>query len=158
MSAGTDEFEADLQRVRADLTDARAELLAVVGGLSENDFDRSRRGGWSIEAVLLHVIGSERHYANGIAFIRGTPPETPPDGGPELRTGGDAVRILEQTRQVLLSAIEGIDEESFYKLSPLTNEEGYGQTYSVLSILENVALHDREHAAQIESILAAARA
>jgi hypothetical protein len=49
--------------------------------------------------------------------------------------------------------VEGVDEEAFYALRPLNNEEGHGQTYSVLSVLENIALHDREHAAQIRAIL-----
>ena len=39
-------------------------------------------------------------------------------------------------------------------LGSAADEEGHRQTYSVLSVLDNIALHDREHAAQIEEILA----
>jgi hypothetical protein len=39
-------------------------------------------------------------------------------------------------------------------LQRFSNEEGHGQDYSVLSVLENVANHDCEHAAQIRATLA----
>jgi hypothetical protein len=40
--------------------------------------------------------------------------------------------------------------EKFYEVKPVGHEE-----YSVLSVLENVAHHDREHADQIRAILTA---
>ena len=43
----------------------------------------------------------------------------------------------------------GVDEETFYRLGAVGHEE-----YSVLSLLENVALHDREHGPQVREILA----
>lgn len=45
-------------------------------------------------------------------------------------------------------AIGGIDEASFYAMKRI----GY-QQYNVMSILENSANHDKEHAAQIAGIL-----
>jgi hypothetical protein len=62
--------------------------------------------------------------------------------------------MLAECRSALLTEIEGIDEDTFYTLKRLLNEEGHGQTYSVLSVLENIARHDREHASQIREILA----
>jgi len=108
-----------------------------------------------VRAILLHVIGGERHYVNGIRSLRGSPGGQPPQGTLSvIESSGDAVRMLEESRSHLLTAIEGIDEDAFYRLAPLLNEEGHGQTYSALSVLENIALHDREHAAQIEEVVA----
>ena len=50
--------------------------------------------------------------------------------------------------QLLDLKIDGIDEETFYRLGNLGYEE-----YSVLSMLENEANHEREHAAQITKTL-----
>jgi uncharacterized damage-inducible protein DinB len=151
------EFESDLKSVMSDLERARVDLLSALDGLTEDGLSRRRRGGWSVTEILHHVIGGELHYTNGIAFIRGRPPGRSPNDQEDMRTAADAVRMLEEARLALLSAVEGVDEETFYKLIPLTNEEGQGQTYSVLSVLENIALHDREHAAQIREILSLPR-
>jgi hypothetical protein len=43
-----------------------------------------------------------------------------------------------------------VDEDHFYALRTVSHEE-----YSILSLLENVANHDREHAAQVEATLTA---
>jgi hypothetical protein len=43
-----------------------------------------------------------------------------------------------------------VTEDEFYEVRQLGREE-----YSVLSLLENVELHDNEHSAQIEQIRAA---
>ena len=148
------EFDTDLKTATSDLERARTELLSALECLTEDDVSRGRRGGWSVREILYHVIGGERHYTNGIAFMRGRPPGKPPSEQAELRSAADAIRMLHETRAALLSALEGIDEDTFYKLVPLSNEEGHGQTYSVLSVLENIALHDREHTAQILAIVA----
>jgi uncharacterized damage-inducible protein DinB len=147
------EFESDLKRVMSDLERARVDLLSALDGLTEDGLSRRRRGGWSVTEILHHVIGGELHYTNGIAFIRGRPPGRSPNDQGEMRTAADAVRMLEEARLALLSTLEGMDEDTFYELAPLTNVEEYGQTYSVLSVLENVVHHDREHTAQIREIL-----
>ena len=61
----------------------------------------------------------------------------------------EAARGLTASRDGLLAALEGVDEETFYRLGAVGHEE-----YSVLSLLENVALHDREHGPQVREILA----
>jgi uncharacterized damage-inducible protein DinB len=153
------EFENDLRQITAELDEARSNLLAAVNSLTGTDLERRRRGGWSIRDILLHVIGGERHYTNGIRSLRGNPGGQPPQSRlPAIESHGDAVRLLAESRRALLAAIESIDEDAFYRLAPLLNEEGHGQTYSPLSVLENIDLHDREHATQITEVLAATRA
>jgi hypothetical protein len=58
---------------------------------------------------------------------------------------------LETSRQALLAAVFQVRSEDFYRLQIIGHEE-----YSVLSILENVANHEREHAEQIMKTLASA--
>jgi hypothetical protein len=63
--------------------------------------------------------------------------------------------MLLDARKALLKALEALEtdptaSEKFYELRKVGHEE-----YSVLSVLENVANHDREHAEQIREILAA---
>ena len=165
----SDEFARDLAVACGGLDSAREGLLAVVGALAEDDLERARRGGWSVRKVLEHVIHSEWLYARLATHLRG---DSPPEGGTLTETGpppigstptdtteeppvaftsvAEAVRQLDAVRAALLAAIDGIDEESFYRLQTVGHEE-----YSVLSLLENVALHDREHGPQVQEILAA---
>jgi hypothetical protein len=149
------EFETDLQGVLADLDNARSGLIAVVEALGFDDMGRGRRGGWTVRDILLHVIGGENHYTDGIRSLRNKPGGRSTQSTPVvIESSHDAVRMLEESRSALLTEIEGIDEDTFYTLKRLLNEEGHGQTYSVLSVLENIARHDREHASQVREILA----
>jgi uncharacterized damage-inducible protein DinB len=132
-----------------DLAVARDELLAAMDALADGALEKARRGGWSVRRVLQHIIESEHHYARLVAALRGLPPAPPPEGQQELASLADAVQRLDTSRKELLAALDGIDEESFYRLDMVGREE-----YSVLSVLENVAHHDREHGQQLRSIAA----
>jgi|GEM_PF-2100517 len=146
MSLGLNE---DLAAVRGELDRARQEVQASLDQLTDEDLDRSRRGGWSVRRVVQHLIQSEWHYARLVSHLRGlqpTPPLAPPTSPASVP---DAVRALSAARQALLDALDGIDEASFYRLGTVGREE-----YSVLSVLENAAHHDREHVQQIRSIVA----
>ena len=143
----SDEFDRELTSAREELDAARRELLPVVSALSDGDLDRERRGGWTVRRVLGHVIESEWLYANLVAHLRGAPaPGDVVSGGPS--SSADAVQRLDASRRALLAALDGVDEASFYRLSVVGHEE-----YSIISVLENTANHDREHAGQIQAIV-----
>ncbi len=145
----SEEFDRDLAGARDGLATAREGLLAVVGALTEDDLGRARRGGWSVRKVLEHVIHSEWLYSRLATHLRGgTPPEEAEPAA--FASVAEAVPQLDAVRAALLAAIDGIDEESFYRLQTVGHEE-----YSVLSLLENVTLHDNEHGPQIKEILTA---
>lgn len=146
----SDEFAADLATIQDDIQLARNDLLQVVRALEDADFDRARRGGWPVRRVLEHVIESEWAYSRLMQHLRGLPPEQSelPPHAPSSAT--EAAAMLEASRQAMLTAVDGVDEESFYRLVPVAHEE-----YSALSLLENLALHDREHGPQVDEILAA---
>ena len=143
----TTEFERDLEHARTEMDAARQELLAVIGALTDDDLDRERRGGWSVRRVLEHVIQSEWLYVGLVSHLRDQPVQGDRDSGaPSSAT--DAADRLHASRRALLGALEGVEEESFYRLRSVGHEE-----YSVLSLLENVVNHDREHGAQVRAIL-----
>ncbi len=145
----TSEFEQDLQRVREELDAARTELLAAVTSLSDADLDRARRGGWTVRRVLEHVIQSEWLYSRVVLHLRGLPvPGDAIDANPISAV--DASDKLGASRAALVQALDGVDEEPFYRLAAVGHEE-----YSILSMIENESMHEHEHAAQIQSIRAA---
>ena len=139
----------DLAVARRDVDNARQDLLASLAKLTDDDLGRSRPGGWSVGRVAQHLIQSEWHYARLIRQLRELPPISVPEQSGVPASGAEAVRELAASRQAVLDALEGIDEASFYRLGTVGREE-----YSVLSVLENVAHHDGEHAHQIRSIVA----
>ena len=146
----SDEFDRDLTKARADAEQARADFLVVLGELSDDDLDRERRGGWSVRKVLEHSIHSEVLYGRLARHLRELPqPEGDVVTVPPA-TAADAISALEESRKALDEAVQGVDEDTFYTLRVVGHEE-----YSILSLLENVTLHDREHGPQIREIVAA---
>ena len=144
----TTEFEQDLKRCRADIAAARDELLAVVRPLRDEDLDRGSRGGWTVRRVLEHIIWHELIYVRLSTHIRGWPvPRDPIESTPS--SAADALERLAASRAALLQTVDGVDEESFYRLTSFGQEE-----YSLLSMLENETNHEREHAEQIKKTVA----
>ena len=152
---------ADLISARQELDAARAVLLDTIEAIGEATFDRALRGGWTVRRVLQHLIEAEWFYARAVSQLRGSAPpssqvlgshrpdQTEAGHGP-VASVPDAVRMLRETRQILLAALDGVDEACFYHVARVGHEE-----YSVLSVLENAASHDREHARQIQTIAGA---
>ncbi len=147
----TTAFESDVTSAREALDTAREELLAVVTSISDADIERARRGGWTVARVLQHVIQADWLYAGAVGYLndraasasrmRPSAPQSTSEAREQLEASGGAFR----------AALEGVTEDAFYAVKPVGHEE-----YSVLSLLENVAHHDREHAGQIREILASA--
>ena len=149
-------YHSDLASWQEAIRLARDELLALIDPLSHTDLERARKGGWTVRRVLEHLIRYEHLSGQGMAFMTGAEAlerlETASPGSvTEART------MLLDGRKRLLSALEKLDEdpmanETFYELKRMGHDE-----YSVLSLLENVAGHDREHITQIQEILAGGR-
>ena len=143
------EFDADKAALLLDMDEARAELEGVVRKLEANDMERMRRGSWPVSRILEHVRDSERIYTQLISVFNGQPAVSVESG--ELTTAVKVSSSLGATRAGLLEAISSVEEKDFYRLQTIGHEE-----YSVLSILENVASHDREHAQQIQKTVSEA--
>ena len=141
------EFEQDLEEALEGLNKAHQELLKTVESVSETDLDNAKRGEWSVRAMLAHIAASERHYAHIVNTLRDqessneTPARTP-------ASVAEAVQQLDAQRQALLAAVQGVDEDTFYRLRHAVHQE-----YSVLSVLRDSASHQREHLGQIQETL-----
>jgi uncharacterized damage-inducible protein DinB len=149
-------YHSDLAASQEAIRLARDELLSVIDPLSRADMERARKGGWTVAKVLDHVIRSEGLYAQALAYLVGAEArEQGASGAPG--SVAEARTMLLDGRKSLLRALDKLEKdpmayETFYALKQMGHEE-----YSVLSVLENVANHDREHAGQIREILAADR-
>ncbi len=136
------DFQADQQVLLSELARSRSVLTEVLGGLVRDDLSVARPGSWAISRILDHVLQSERLYTQLIsvfsskpATVQDTAPVTSPD---------EAITALDSSRRSFLDAVSQVQEGDFYRLQTVGHDE-----YSVLSILENNAAHDREHAEQI---------
>ena len=137
-------FKEQLQALRRDLELARQELVRAVEAVPDDLFGAAPRGEWSVDAMLRHVVKSEHLYASGIDLLRGRAAAAPLAERGRLESGDKAMPALAVARKRFLTALEGVTEDEFYEMKQLGfNEE------SIKSILENVAMHDREHAHQI---------
>jgi uncharacterized damage-inducible protein DinB len=149
-------FHKDLASSQEAIRLARDELLRVIDSLNRADLERARKGGWTIARVLEHIIHSENLYAQATAYLVGTQAVAARENSTPSSTS-EARRMLLDGRKALLGALAEIEVdpmgyETFYEIKKMGHEE-----YSVLSVLENVASHDREHAEQVRSILADTR-
>jgi phosphinothricin acetyltransferase len=114
--------------------------------LEASDFALGRRGGWTIGRVAQHLVDADVAYAKLLAFQTGRKPGALPEGAPE--DGPQAASMLTQTQQALEALIDGVDSDTLYRMVAVGHEE-----YSPLSLIENIAMHDGEHLAQIEDLL-----
>jgi uncharacterized damage-inducible protein DinB len=140
------DFDTDKAQLLNDLQRSRAQLNDVVGKLSTDDLSSARRGSWPVSKILDHVLHSERLYAQLISVFSGVGTSVEPTEPPS--TSAEALTALKVTRKAVLDGVGHVKEADFYRLQTIGHEE-----YSVLSILENVASHDREHAEQIQKTL-----
>lgn len=140
-------FNSDLQAALNDLSAARAPLISAVSTLTGADLDRVKRGGWPIHRVMTHAIEHDYYMSMFVASARGQRAAMgdPACGGQPI---DEILRRMEQGRNALLSAVKDIAEDEFYSLQKLGHDE-----FSPITALENAAAHDREHAAQLATIL-----
>src|SRR2546423_14217021 len=104
----------DLRRVLRDIEASRRSLLSVVTPLTREDLGYARRGGWTIERILQHIIESEQMYAKLLAHQCGkSAPELPSGPGSD---GAEATARLAETRASVMAMIDGIDEETLFTL------------------------------------------
>ncbi len=143
------EFERDLAENTAAIATSRTLLLDGLRPLTAEDLRRGRRGGWSIQEVLRHLIDAEVAYAKVLGFLRARPIEVANASDDDVASASAAVAALQRTRTQLVALLDGVDEATFYDMRSMGTNQ-----YSVMSVLENVADHDHEHLVQITKTLA----
>ena len=146
------EFESDLAELRGEIEEGRRELSRVIEAVAADAFEIAPRGEWSIERILRHVVQSEQLYAAVISTLRGQSAPAGPPLPARFESGEQVLASLAESRQLVLAALEGVTEDQFYELRQIgMNEE------SIKSVLENLAMHDDEHAHQIRKTVGEVR-
>ena len=141
------DFDTERASLIKDLAESRSRLVGVVEQLKPEEFEQARRGSWTVSKILDHVLHSERLYTQLISVFSGKPGSVPE--ATKFGNAAGAKSALDNSREAFLSAVDEVKEDDFFRLQTIGHEE-----YSVLSILENNASHDREHAEQIRKTLA----
>jgi uncharacterized damage-inducible protein DinB len=136
------DFDEERASLIKDLAESRSHLIGVVEQLKPEEFEQARRGSWAVSKILDHVLHSERLYTQLVSVFSGKAASVPEAA--KFGSAADAKTALVSSRDAFLSAVEEVKEDDFFRLQTIGHEE-----YSVLSILENNAAHDREHAEQI---------
>ena len=144
-----DDFERELRENLDAIRLARESFLQELGALPAEAMAVARRGGWSVQEVVRHLIDSEVAYAKVIGFLRSNPVELENASDADVASPAVAAAALERVRARLLALVDGVEEATFYDLRALGKEQ-----YSVLSVLENIASHDHEHVEQLRKTLA----
>ena len=138
------DFETELAEATSAMTAARAAFADFIGGLEDADLERGRRGHWTVAQVLEHVFQSDEHYYRTILQLREASPSQSDAFATTPSTASQWAEALRAACDAIVQASEGVDEATFYRLGGHPRQQ-----YSVLSVIENVTLHDHEHSAQI---------
>lgn len=146
-----------------DLRAARSELLASFDGVSGAVLRRRPAdGAWAVIEVLAHLPDVDRFYLSEARAIRDEPGHMFVYFDEEAwkRDNGDA---FNRDRRAVCLAMASAHEEVVRWASSLTPEEldragGHPRRSSITvrEMLERIAKHDRNHTAQIRTILAEA--
>lgn len=124
------DFDFDKSALLRDLDASHKTLLEVVRHLNTDDLTRARRGSWTVSRILAHVLHSERLYTQLLSVFSGEP-ANPAPADSHKETPAALANALQSSRAALLSAVNSVGEDDFYRLQTMGHEE-----YSVLSILE----------------------
>ncbi|MGE3961219.1 MAG: DinB family protein [Dehalococcoidia bacterium] len=152
----------DLKQLVADLEAARGDLLASFAGIDQATFDRAPAPAdptdraWSVGDVLWHVGLVEdwiRRTVDQGVHDRDPAPYAHRDRPAIARTPEYLAEWLEQTRRPLLALLRRLPEDQLGRVFVLTS----GERRMVRPMLEHIAAHDREHAAQIRAQIGALR-
>ena len=147
---------SDIDRLRTDLEDARADLLAAFEGIPQDAFERScveRPDGepWAIRDLLWHVGLFEDWTRRTVDVgVRGGMPAayTERTRPTIAQTPEYLGEWLAQSRRPLLALLRRLPEDGLDASFTLAD----GESMTARWMLERVIAHDREHADQIATL------
>jgi hypothetical protein len=141
-----------IDKVRAAMADLHRAALAVPA----HRFDeRPEPEEWSGNEVMAHVVDAGRHFGDQILAILDRRPvdpasrERPPA---ERRTAGEWWTVLERDRDTLFERVRRADPQAGLDVMI---EHGMFGPLNWREILLFTRLHDRDHAGQLQKIVAA---
>ncbi|MFA7249519.1 MAG: DinB family protein [Dehalococcoidia bacterium] len=149
---------SDIEAIQRDLQDARAELLASLGGVTQEDLDRRPPGEitddeqrWPIVQVLWHVGQVEDRFRRSIdqaldgRAVLADPPRARPA---HLSTPPLLLQWLEQTRRPTEALLRRMTDADL----DLEIVRPDGSTRTPRRFLALLVNHDRDHATQVRAL------
>lgn len=150
----------DIEQLRIDLEAAREELLAAVEGISRVAFEReppqaedAADRGWSVRDVLWHVGLVEDWIRRTVAQGTEGRPTTAyahRDRPKIAQTPEYLAEWLDQCRRPLLALLRRLPDDALDRAFTLPD----GGSRMPRRMIEHIAAHDREHAAQVRALRA----
>jgi uncharacterized protein (TIGR03083 family) len=145
--------------VREKLQKSRQRLLALVEGLSEEQWQRqgfADDATWTVADLLRHLTDSERGMTNLIADIRQGGEGVPPDfdlqrwnrrqvGKLQDKSVATLLADMAANHERLLAVVESLEDGDWEK----QGRHASLQVMSVEQILQTIALHERGHTRDI---------
>ena len=148
-------------RIVEKLAKARAKLLGVVSGLSEEALDHHHIG-WTVREILTHLLAAEEDHAKVITLIaRGDTHRLPThierDEHNAMRLSQQGQLTLEQLltklaaqRQRTVALFERLNDNDQLDIigrHPILGEMSVGKIFRI------IALHEQEHIREIKAAL-----
>lgn len=154
------EEQPERDALRAELDDARGELLASVDGITQDEFARRPPGGaseaderWPVRDVLWHVGYSDDWTRRAVdRGLRGeaAPPFEHRRRPAYLNTPELLREWLDQSRRPTLSLMRRMRDDDLEREVRLAS----GRSRRIGDLLREAAAHDREHAEQVRALRA----
>lgn len=135
---------------------AAADLRALVGNLSEDDFVRildsetTDEECRSAQTIMAHVVGAGYSYADYIRELFGIASERPPR---EMFSQRDAPARLDAMLEYTAQTLEGRWVMSDDEIDNCVIHARWGVTYDIEQLLEHAVVHILRHRRQIERLI-----
>jgi hypothetical protein len=153
--------ELTREGIVAALEEEREALTALVGGISDEQWTRTRDDGWTIHDIVAHIGDAAFGLGRLAVMASQQPPSGPTQSREEIVAG---INRRNDERRAKLAAMSRADIEgriatgfneaikSVGKLGDL-DTPAVGPAPTVGGLLMRAAKHSEEHRAQIEAIL-----
>ncbi|MEZ4517641.1 MAG: DinB family protein [Chloroflexota bacterium] len=152
------------EAVKAKLATVRADWLAMVGSMSDSDWDQpafAEDSEWRMIDAFRHIVDSEKGMTGLIIQIKAGGEGVPPDFDIDRwnqrvvtklkdKTAADLFSEMDANRRTLLGVIESLEPEDWDK----QGRHGSLQIMSIEEICYLIADHEQAHMESMKAVLA----
>lgn len=155
--------------LRSELESSRDGLFALLRGLSEEQFRFAPQpGDWNIAAHLAHLLRTERVFAERAAVALHSGDDEPFIASTRIGNDDDPaaaqhlavpqiIHGLQASRRDLLAVLDAAESAGGAALERAVMHERIGRM-SIAAVMEKMANHEREHAADVARLASQAAA
>lgn len=152
-----------LQHWQGQLADSRQQLLTFLQALTPEQWERvvfSEGEGWTVTAIVAHLIDGERGMSIQVHKIRKGEEATPEGFDLHRWNAGVTRRISERDPARLLAALESTRAKTLEVMASLKDEDwertGRHPSRGMISVeqyYETISSHERQHLADMQRAL-----